>query len=317
MKSNERFFECTGEFPGRPTDLKVEMLLQMLYADDLVVMARSADELQARMQLLDDVMQQWGLESSLDKTVVMVTKPDGVVEQAAPRVVLRGTELKCVEEFVYLGSLISSRPGVALEVARKIGRATGAFRANKEVLRMGGLSVRVRAKIYVEFVLPVLLHGVSMLPLKVEDANRLHAFHMQVLRCILRVTLRDELSNADILRRCDLPSMKQILVRERLRWLGHVMRMDESRLPKRVLSQQFAALFVPSGERRLGLKSWIRVAKDDVKHYLFPGLVLHPVEVGPRDGARRRGGPLGIGHWRSIAHDQRAWKLTINDLQVN
>ena len=58
---------------------------------------------------------------------------------------------------------------------------------------------------------------------------------MKSLRKILGVTWRDRVSNVDVLRRTNCVSLENILHRNKLRWVGHVIRMDEDRLPKQLL----------------------------------------------------------------------------------
>jgi len=44
----------------------------------------------------------------------------------------------------------------------------------------------------------------------------------------------DKIMNEEILRRAHLPNMADILIEKNLRWLGHVHRMEDSRLPKQL-----------------------------------------------------------------------------------
>ena len=58
---------------------------------------------------------------------------------------------------------------------------------------------------------------------------------MKSLRKLLDVTWRDRVPNTEVLRRTSCVSLENILHRNPLRWVGHVIRMDDDRLPKELL----------------------------------------------------------------------------------
>ena len=80
-----------------------------------------------------------------------------------------------------------------------------------------------------------------------SQERRLNTFHMCCLRRILDIKWQDHIPNDDILTRTGVPSMYSLLSQRRLRWLGHVRRMEDGRILKDVLYGQLA-----SGNRRVG-----------------------------------------------------------------
>jgi len=78
-------------------------------------------------------------------------------------------------------------------------------------------------------------------------AKQLNAFHMRCLRTLLRSRWQDKVPDTDVLQRAESESIHAILLRSQLRWGGHVQRMDDSRLPKRLLYGELTA-----GQRSLG-----------------------------------------------------------------
>ena len=70
----------------------------------------------------------------------------------------------------------------------------------------------------------------------------------------------DHLTSVELARRCNIESdIAEVLRQRRLRWLGHIARMDDSRLPKQVLFGE-----LPSKRPRHGPKKpfWDVVAAD-------------------------------------------------------
>jgi len=67
-------------------------------------------------------------------------------------------------------------------------------------------------------------------------------FQMNCLRRICGISLRDHVPNVDILSRCNILSVESQLQGKRLIWLGHVFRMPNDRLPKKLLFGQVKGL---------------------------------------------------------------------------
>ena len=70
--------------------------------------------------------------------------------------------------------------------------------------------------------------------------RRLNTFHLRSIRRILGISWQDKVTNADVLSRAGLPSMYTLLRQRRLRWLGHVHRMEDGRIPKDILYGELA-----------------------------------------------------------------------------
>ena len=76
--------------------------------------------------------------------------------------------------------------------------------------------------------------------------SHLNAFHLWCLSRILGVKWQDHVTNSEILSRTGTPSMYSLLSQRRLRWLGHVHRMNDWRILKDVLHEQLT-----TGESKL------------------------------------------------------------------
>lgn len=71
-------------------------------------------------------------------------------------------------------------------------------------------------------------------PLHIEQLDQ---FHMQCLRN-MQHKMAGQVSNVEVLEKCKIPGIKSLLLKAQLRWLGHVARMKDSRLPKAILYSQ-------------------------------------------------------------------------------
>ena len=76
------------------------------------------------------------------------------------------------------------------------------------------------------------------------------------------ISWQDKVPNTEVLSRAGLPSMFTLLRQRRLRWLGHVHRMPDGRIPKDLLYGELA-----TGSRRTGRPQlrYSDVVKRDMK----------------------------------------------------
>ena len=88
---------------------------------------------------------------------------------------------------------------------------------------------------YRAVVLTTLLYGCETWTVYQRHARKLNHFHTTCLRKLLGITWHDKIPDTEVLTRADLPSIYAILMQSQLRWAGHVARMSDDRLPKRLL----------------------------------------------------------------------------------
>ncbi|XP_063389107.1 tachykinin-like peptides receptor 86C [Cydia fagiglandana] len=121
------------------------------------------------------------------------------------------------------------------------------------------------------------------------DIKKLDTYHLRCLRSILRIKWQDHVPNSEVLRRSGMYGMEAILMQRQLRWCGHVLRMDDHRLPKAVLYSELAV-----GKRKHGGQH-LRY-KDVLKRH------LSACAIDPE-------------HWEELAGRRSSWRSTIhNDL---
>ena len=91
-----------------------------VFADDMVVMAKSVEGLQSNLQVLSDVLSRWELKVNWRKTKVMrVARNSEECE-----VEIREEIIEQVGAMKYLGVMISSDGSMDKEVEARIGNAT-------------------------------------------------------------------------------------------------------------------------------------------------------------------------------------------------
>ena len=121
----------------------------------------------------------------------------------------------------------------------KAARAFGCLQ--KSIFQERHLSVATKRRVYEAAVLSVLLYGAETQSIKAESVRRLSGFHNRCIRTITGVTkqrqLRERISSRQLAADFGMEeTMAYILMKHRLRWLGHLARMESHRVPKQLLS---------------------------------------------------------------------------------
>ena len=147
------------------------------------------------------------------------------------------------------------------EISLRMARASASFgRMSNRVWKRRGLSNKTKLKVYHAVVLPSLLYGSETWTVYARHLQRLESFHMRCLRQILHVKWQDKVPNTDILLRADSMSIRSRLMESQLRWSGHVARMPDYRLPKRVFFGELNSGKRSRGRPCLRYKDSLKVA---------------------------------------------------------
>ena len=108
-------------------------------------------------------------------------------------------------------------------------------------------SVNTNMAVYNACVISTLLYGSETWTTYAGQESRFNTFHRISIRRILGISWLDKVTNADVMSRAGLPSMYTLFRQRRLRWLDHVCRMDDVRIPKYILYGELAL-----GRRTIG-----------------------------------------------------------------
>ena len=73
------------------------------------------------------------------------------------------------------------------------------------------------------------------------------SLNLGCLRRLLVISWEDRVTNQEVLRHSSMPGDEVLIMKAQLRWTGHVMRMEDSRLPKQIFCSELAR-----GTRRQG-----------------------------------------------------------------
>jgi hypothetical protein len=236
----------------------VTAILMLLYADDLVLLCDDSARLHTALRLFESTAATWGLQLNHAKTKFMVFGGEGPAAAPAPAaegagpagqpadsIVLAHGQVQRVQEFSYLGSLLHSTGGQQPDISSRLTAAGHVFRRLRSVLTSRHISLGTRVRIYKAIVVPTLLYGAaeSWAPTQAQQ-QQLDVFKTTRLRIMTRDPCFDEtaIRNEDLYQKTQQIAISSLLRKHRLRWLGHLARMHDSRQPKQLLFATAPAL---------------------------------------------------------------------------
>ena len=235
-------------------DVRNELPWELLYADDLAIIDVTSTDTQNRLESWQKVLTDNGLNINVAKTEHLSTR-----ETPLP-INLNGEELKNVDHFKYLGSVIDKDGTIDRDVDLRVQAAWSSWRKLTGVLYDRKIPLRLKAKINETIIRPALTYGSECWAMKVTNKRKIATTEMRMLRGILGVSRRDHMRNEEIRRMLHLSPIDDVMRSGRLRWFGHVQRRDATNVTRRVME-----LAIP-GTRRRGhpKKTWHQQMKEDV-----------------------------------------------------
>ena len=240
------------------TKTRTVLIREMLFADDAALTSHTEEGLQQLISQFAGACSEFGLTISTKKTNVM-----GQEVAAPPSISINNEVLEVTNNFTYLGSTIADNLSLDREIDKRIAKATGVMaKLSKRVWENSQLTLNTKLKVYMACVISTLLYGSESWTTYARQENRLESFHLHCLRRILSISWQDKITNTTVLEKAGTLSMHLLLCQRRLRWLGHVHRMEDGRIPKDIMYGELATGCRPVGRPTLRYKD---VCKRDLK----------------------------------------------------
>jgi len=193
-------------------------------------------------------------------------------------------EFKHVKEFTYLGSQLNQTNSTSSEIQARVLSGNRCYYAYGKLMKSRALNRSSKLNVYKRLIRSIVTYGSEAWTLTNRDEQYLRIFERRILRKIFgpvqnedgfwrigkNYELNDLIKNADIVR---------FLKSKRMASLGHVMRMEGKRIPKRVLEWK------PKGRRNRGRprKRWLEDIEEDL-------------EI------------MGIRGWKNLCQEREEWK---------
>jgi hypothetical protein len=241
------------------------------YADDTTLIAESLIRILELTEALSEESEKLGLKINTKKTKIMkITKR----KEEEKNVKMRGMEIEIVNSFTFLGSDLKSEGGSENEIKRRLAMAGAVFnRLQEKIFKRHDIVLEVKMRIFNTCVIPVLIYGSESWSITKTMEKRLDAAENKWLRRIMRIKYTRHITNEEIREKTKQVMLSKRIQKVRMKWAGHMLRMPNSRNPKKIFE------YKPEGKRERGRprRRWIDNLDDDLK---MAGLSIHGQTTG-------------------------------------
>ena len=178
---------------------------------------------------------------------------------------IKGQRLEEVENFKYLGAIISNE-GSKPEILSRIAQTTAALSRLKIIWRDMNISLASKVKLMRTLILSTFLYACESWTLTAEIERRIQALEMRCYRRLLNISYKDHVTNEEVRSRIQSAigvhdDLLTMVKKRKLRWYGHISR--SSGMAKTILQGTV------KGARRRGRqkKRW----EDNIKEWTGMG----------------------------------------------
>ena len=211
-----------------------ELIRELLYADDADLVAHSPDDMQDIVDRFSDACTKFGLTISLAKTKLMFTPAPGQ-PYTEPDIYIYGSRVDVVKSFIYLGSSLAHDGSLDSEIKQRIAAASSSFGClDERVWSNRDLTINTKLSVFEACVMLTLLYASETWTTYQRHVKTLERFLQQCLRKILGIKWQSRTPDTDILAMSGSTTIAARLMRNQMRWAGHLVRMEDTRLPKQL-----------------------------------------------------------------------------------
>ena len=256
----------------------------LAFADDIAMLGTNVKYLKENFHLLEENAGNMGLRVSREKTKYMI----GTRNKIRWRNLQDFEGFERVKSFKYLGGIITENNDVTTEIKARLAAGNRSYYKFISFLKSSLISRKLKTQVYTTIIKPVVLYGSETWTLTKKDEELLNLWERKILRKIYgAVKINGEWrirTNAELKALYKKPSIATDIRARRLRWLGHVQRMEDYRIPKKVLHAK------PEGSRSIGRPRlrWLDGVEEDLRQ-------------------------LGVRQWKRKAADRKRWRVEVVD----
>ncbi|KAI5640813.1 reverse transcriptase (RNA-dependent DNA polymerase) domain-containing protein [Phthorimaea operculella] len=138
----------------RMNDLLVKCLL---YADDQVILASSAEELQEMVNIMNEALKKKGMKVNVSKTKTMVLEKEDSTTEC--NIMIEEERVEQVKEFVYLGSKFTSDGKCESDIERRVNAGNMVNGALHAFMNSQKVSNKARLAVHRGVLVPTLMYG--------------------------------------------------------------------------------------------------------------------------------------------------------------
>lgn len=258
------------------------------FADDADLVGRGTIAIKEMFVEMDKEADLMGLKVSEDKTKYLsLDRRHG--SRIGQNITIDEYNFEVVQSFKYLGSTVNIENDIEEEIKTRTMQGNRCFYALKHLFRSTILSRNTKLRLYKTLIRPIVMYACETWSLTLRQESLLSCFERKVLRSICgpiqengRWRIR---TNRELTEIFGEETIVAAVKSARLRWAGHVARMEDNRMPKKALEKKFDSTRARGRPR----KRWLDGVEDDILK-------------------------LGVDNWRSLAQDRLRWRFSLIEI---
>lgn len=169
---------------------------------------------------LDTQSRKVGLSMNANKTKAMTNS----IEEP---IVINNNLIEYVQEYTYLGQVISPVDQTSREMETRIGNAWKRYWTFKEIMKNKEMSILIKRKLYNACVLPVLTYGCQTWALTKAHTRKLEVCQRSMERSMMSIRKSEKIRNTIIRNITKIENVTYTIRKQKWRWAGHILRGPE------------------------------------------------------------------------------------------
>lgn len=267
------------------------MIQILAYADDVVVISRSVQDMRIAVQQLIEEGNKVGLKINEGKSKYMIATRDNNRWRNVDNIQIGTYSFQKESRFKYLGSVITENGTTTEEINERLKKGNKCYWGLLPLMKSRDLSKNCKKKIYRTVIRPIVTYASESWCMLKSDERKIAAWERKILRRIYGPKKENGewriRTNEEIYGLYNNPQIIGHIKSSRLRWLGHVERCDKGSLVSRIYKG------TPGGRRRIGRprKKWLEDVVEDLQE-------------------------MGIRTWRRCIPDRKEWSSIVRQALV-
>lgn len=214
----EVFKNIEWEEKGKGIEINGKYLSHLRFADDVVILAETREELEKMINELNDKSKIAGLEINLKKTHIIANK------DYEHEIKIGKEKIEKKDDVIYLGQNISLKNRYGKEVKRRIKIGWAKFWSLKRIFK-STLKPEMKSKVFNACIVPAVAYGSQTWAMKEEDKNKIQTMQNKMEKSMLEIKQITRIKTEKVKKK--IPGNKNIVeecLGRKWDWAGHLAR---------------------------------------------------------------------------------------------
>lgn len=175
------------------------------------------------------MLQQLLEESEKAGLTMNISKTKAMTNSRQVTLYVRSLAIEYVDEYIYLGQIISPTQQMYKEVDRRITSSWSRYWSLKYVFKNKSLPMSVKRRLFNTIILPIMTYGCQTWSQTKQNIKRIKVCQQSMERSMLQIKLKDKWKLTKIRQFTKLEDASSRIKRLKWKWTGHMMRSTKDK----------------------------------------------------------------------------------------